>query len=110
LNISGNNIISIRDLESLQMLQQFMAGDNKLDDMKELGHLLSSWKHLWRLELMGNALCHKSKYRDRIIVMSNSLGELHVQHTGAADRVSAAKIFPHSALSRADISLDMSKP
>ncbi|XP_064625733.1 protein phosphatase 1 regulatory subunit 42-like isoform X2 [Lineus longissimus] len=73
LNISGNNINSIRDLEGLRMLQQFMANDNKLYDMKELGHLLSSWRHLWRLELMGNALCHKSKYRDRIIVMSNSL-------------------------------------
>ena len=75
-NISGNNLNSIRDLECMREMQQFIATDNKLYDMKELGHVLGSWRHLWRLDMSGNTLCSKPKYRDRIIVMSLSLGKL----------------------------------
>ncbi|XP_074642721.1 protein phosphatase 1 regulatory subunit 42-like isoform X2 [Tubulanus polymorphus] len=75
-NISGNNLNSIRDLECLREMQQFVCTDNKLYDMKEIAHVLGSWRHLSRLELSGNPLCNKSKYRDRIIVMSLSLESL----------------------------------
>ncbi|XP_067678055.1 protein phosphatase 1 regulatory subunit 42-like isoform X1 [Haliotis asinina] len=73
LNISGNNLDSIKDLEVLKGLTQLMASDNFLNDMKELAHILGLWPFLWRLELMGNPVCHKAKYRDRIIVMSKHL-------------------------------------
>lgn len=74
LNVSGNNLESLRDLENLRCLTQLIANDNHLTDMRELAHVLSGWKSLWRLELMGNPICHKSKYRDRIIIMSPKLG------------------------------------
>lgn len=51
-----------------------MANDNELSDMKDLAHNFSNWSLLWRLELMGNPVCHKAKYRDRLIVMATSLG------------------------------------
>ncbi|XP_013409708.1 protein phosphatase 1 regulatory subunit 42-like, partial [Lingula anatina] len=73
LNVSGNNLDSIRELECLRELTQIMANDNNLNDMRELGHLLTAWRSLWRLELIGNPMCHKSKYRDRVIVMAHRL-------------------------------------
>ena len=75
LNVSGNNLESIRDLECIRGMTQFMANDNQLSDLKELAHCLSMWRNCWRLELAGNAFCHKAKYRDRVIIMSNSLGK-----------------------------------
>lgn len=73
LNVSGNNLDSILDLECLAHLTQLMAGDNQLTDFKEIARLLSAWPRMWRLELVGNPLCAKSKYRDRVIVMSSRL-------------------------------------
>lgn len=74
LNVSGNNLNSISDLECLILMQQFNAGDNQLSDMKELAHIFEQWNRLWRLDMMGNPLCHKAKYRDRVIVMAKHLG------------------------------------
>ncbi|XP_070556232.1 protein phosphatase 1 regulatory subunit 42-like [Ptychodera flava] len=75
-NVSGNNLDDITDLRLLLNLSQFMASDNKLKDMKALSQVIGCWSHLWRLELSGNPICHKSKYRDRVIVMSESLAIL----------------------------------
>ena len=74
LNVSGNNLDSIHELQQLYCLCQFMASDNQLTDMKEVADCLLSWRHLWRLDLMANPLCHRSKYRDRIIILGPSLG------------------------------------
>lgn len=60
-------------------MQQFHASDNQLMDMKELAHIFGQWNRLWRLDLMGNPLCHKAKYRDRVIVMAKHLGRLFVK-------------------------------
>ncbi|KAK3579135.1 hypothetical protein CHS0354_022155 [Potamilus streckersoni] len=76
LNVSGNNLDSLRDLECLRNLVQLMASDNELGDMKELAHVLGQWPFLQRLELMGNPLCHKAKYKDRVIVMAKNLDSL----------------------------------
>lgn len=73
LNISENNIDSIEDLKCLTNMTQFFTENNCLSDMKELSRVLGAWPSLWRLELTGNPLCHKKKYRDRVIVMSQSL-------------------------------------
>ena len=75
LNISSNNLEDIADLRILRYITQFVANDNKLRDMKALARVVSSWQQLWRLELMGNPVCRKAKYRDRIIVMNESLGK-----------------------------------
>ncbi|XP_025109809.1 protein phosphatase 1 regulatory subunit 42-like isoform X2 [Pomacea canaliculata] len=76
LNVSGNKLESLRDLEVLQGLTQLYASDNLLNDIKELSQLLPFWTKLWRLELVGNPLCHKSKYKDKIIIMGKNLGML----------------------------------
>ncbi|CAH1254214.1 protein phosphatase 1 regulatory subunit 42-like isoform X2 [Branchiostoma lanceolatum] len=73
LNVSGNNLEDLQDFRCLGNLNQFMAADNQLEDMKELAQVLAGWVNLWRLELVGNPLCRKAKYRDRVIVMSGSL-------------------------------------
>lgn len=65
----------MRDVECLCNLTQLMASDNHLTDMKELAHVLGQMPYLWRLDLMGNPLCHKAKYRDRVIVMAKKLGK-----------------------------------
>lgn len=75
LNIAGNNLDSIRDVECLRNLYQLHANDNLLTDMKELAHVVGGMFRLWRLDLMGNPLCHKAKYRDRVIVMAKNLGK-----------------------------------
>ncbi|XP_041357135.1 protein phosphatase 1 regulatory subunit 42-like isoform X3 [Gigantopelta aegis] len=76
LNVSGNNLDSFTDLECLKNLNQLMATDNNLNDMKELAHILGQWTCMCRLELMGNPICHKAKYRDRVIIMSQKLAVL----------------------------------
>ncbi|XP_060072630.1 protein phosphatase 1 regulatory subunit 42-like [Ylistrum balloti] len=73
LNVSGNGLDSVLDMIGLRNISQFMANDNELSDMKDLAHNFSNWPTLWRLELMGNPVCHKAKYRDRIIVMAKTL-------------------------------------
>eukprot|EP00105_Crassostrea_gigas_P016017 XP_011433228.1 PREDICTED: protein phosphatase 1 regulatory subunit 42 isoform X2 [Crassostrea gigas] len=76
LNIAGNNLDSIRDIECLRNLYQLHANDNLLTDMKELAHVIGGMFRLWRLDLMGNPLCHKAKYRDRVIVMAKNIDVL----------------------------------
>ncbi|XP_076462542.1 protein phosphatase 1 regulatory subunit 42-like isoform X2 [Babylonia areolata] len=76
LNVSGNNLESLSDLRDLRSLTQLFAADNQLNDMRDLSQLLATWTRLWRLELVGNPLCHKPKYKDRIIVMCRKLGML----------------------------------
>ncbi|GFN81415.1 protein phosphatase 1 regulatory subunit 42-like [Plakobranchus ocellatus] len=74
LNISGNSLTSIRDLDCLLSLTQLLASDNQLSDMKELAHLLGGpWKYMTRLDLQGNPLCMRAKYKDRVIVMGKYL-------------------------------------
>ncbi|ESO92506.1 hypothetical protein LOTGIDRAFT_120476 [Lottia gigantea] len=73
LNISGNNIDCIRELENARKLFHLMCSDNNISDLKELSHVLNRLTQLRRLDLIGNPICHKAKYRDRIIVMSKQL-------------------------------------
>ncbi|XP_007487076.1 protein phosphatase 1 regulatory subunit 42 isoform X1 [Monodelphis domestica] len=73
LNISNNNIDEIRELEVLENLTQLIAVDNQLLHVKELELLLKKLSKLWKMNLNGNPVCLKPKYRDRLIVMSLSL-------------------------------------
>lgn len=75
LNVSGNNLDSVREFAVIDDLHQFLAAENQLTDMKEIASLLSQWRRLQRLDLYDNPFCEKPKYRDRVIVMSNSLGQ-----------------------------------
>uniref|UniRef100_H0X6S2 Protein phosphatase 1 regulatory subunit 42 n=1 Tax=Otolemur garnettii TaxID=30611 RepID=H0X6S2_OTOGA len=73
LNISNNNIDDIRDLELLENLSQLIAVDNQLLHVKDLEYLLNKLIKLWKMDLNGNPVCLKPKYRDRLIVVSRSL-------------------------------------
>ncbi|XP_006860137.1 PREDICTED: protein phosphatase 1 regulatory subunit 42 [Chrysochloris asiatica] len=73
LNISNNNIDEVRDLEVLENLNQLIAVDNQLLHVKDLEFLLSKLMKLWKMDLSGNPVCLKPKYRDRLILVSKSL-------------------------------------
>ncbi|XP_054353550.1 protein phosphatase 1 regulatory subunit 42 isoform X2 [Pongo pygmaeus] len=73
LNISNNNIDDIRDLEILENLNQLIAIDNQLLHVKDLEFLLNKLMKLWKIDLHGNPVCLKPKYRDRLILVSKSL-------------------------------------
>ncbi|KFP72153.1 Protein phosphatase 1 regulatory subunit 42, partial [Acanthisitta chloris] len=76
LNISNNNIDELEDLAVLENLSYLRAVDNQLQHMKDLEVVLSRWTKLRRMELTGNPICHKPKYRDRIVVQSQTLESL----------------------------------
>ncbi|XP_053571070.1 protein phosphatase 1 regulatory subunit 42 [Bombina bombina] len=73
LNISNNNIDELHDLAVLENITQFMAVDNHLKEMKDLEFVLSKWPKLWRMDLSGNPVCQKPKYRDKVIVVAKTL-------------------------------------
>ncbi|XP_031222699.1 protein phosphatase 1 regulatory subunit 42 isoform X1 [Mastomys coucha] len=73
LNISNNNIDDIKDLEMLENLNHLIAVDNQLMHVKDLELLLKKLMKLWKMDLNGNPVCLKPKYRDKLILMSKSL-------------------------------------
>uniref|UniRef100_A0A3B5BK90 Protein phosphatase 1, regulatory subunit 42 n=1 Tax=Stegastes partitus TaxID=144197 RepID=A0A3B5BK90_9TELE len=75
LNINKNNIDDIRDLAVLKELRHFSAADNKLYNM-ELEDVFSLWPQLLLMDLSGNPVCKKPKYRDRLITECKSLEAL----------------------------------
>ena len=74
--MSGNNLDSLSELGSLLNLEQLLASNNNLTDMKEMSFLFKCWSRLWKLELNGNLLCLKNKYRERIIILAPNLESL----------------------------------
>ncbi|XP_028288322.1 protein phosphatase 1 regulatory subunit 42 [Parambassis ranga] len=73
LNINNNNIDDIRDLAVLKELQQFFAVDNKLHNVEELEDVFNHWPQLRLMDLSGNPVCKKPKYRDCLIITCKSL-------------------------------------
>ncbi|KAM9337206.1 protein phosphatase 1 regulatory subunit 42 [Symphorus nematophorus] len=73
LNINNNNIDDIRALTVLKELQHFSAADNKLHNIEELEDVFSHWPQLLQMDLSGNPVCKKPKYRDHLITVCKSL-------------------------------------
>ncbi|KAM6971306.1 protein phosphatase 1 regulatory subunit 42 isoform 2-T2 [Tautogolabrus adspersus] len=73
LNINNNNIDDIKGLTVLKELMHFSAADNKLHKMEELEEVFDRWHQLTRMDLSGNPVCKKAKYRDRLITVCTSL-------------------------------------
>ena len=73
LNISGNGVDSVNELACLKSLTQLITKDNKLTSMKELSRVFGSLSSLWKLEIEGNPVCSKPKFRDRVIIMAGNL-------------------------------------
>ncbi|XP_048363224.1 protein phosphatase 1 regulatory subunit 42 isoform X3 [Sphaerodactylus townsendi] len=76
LNISNNNIDELRELAVLKNISHLIAVDNQLHSVKDMEFVLSVWTQLCKIELNGNPVCHKPKYRDRLILQSKSLESL----------------------------------
>uniref|UniRef100_A0A7M4FKT7 Protein phosphatase 1 regulatory subunit 42 n=1 Tax=Crocodylus porosus TaxID=8502 RepID=A0A7M4FKT7_CROPO len=76
LNISNNNIDELQELAVLQNISHLIAVDNQLQLIQDLEFVLNKWTKLCLLDLKGNPVCHKPKYRDRIIVQSQTLESL----------------------------------
>ncbi|NXY82565.1 PPR42 phosphatase, partial [Alcedo cyanopectus] len=76
LNISNNNIDELEGLAVLENLSSLTAADNQLQHMKDLEVVLNKWTKLRRMDLAGNPICHQPKYRDRIVVHSQTLESL----------------------------------
>ncbi|NXJ83131.1 PPR42 phosphatase, partial [Trogon melanurus] len=76
LNISNNNIDDLEELAVLENLSYLRAVDNQLQHMKDLEVVLNKWTKLRRMDLAGNPICCKPKYRDEIIVQSQTLESL----------------------------------
>ncbi|NXI19424.1 PPR42 phosphatase, partial [Irena cyanogastra] len=76
LNISNNNIDELEELAVLENLSYLKAVDNQLKHMKDLEVVLKKWTKLRRIDLTGNPICQKPKYKDRIIVQSQTLESL----------------------------------
>lgn len=73
LNVSGNGLDTLDDLVYLKELVYLSACDNKLTSMRVLSQALHQLPMLTKLELSGNPLCHKHKYRDRVITMGRKI-------------------------------------
>ncbi|KAM3840946.1 protein phosphatase 1 regulatory subunit 42 isoform 1-T1 [Vipera latastei] len=73
LNISNNNIDELSDLSILENISHLIAVDNQLHHIKDLEFVLSIWTKLYKMELNGNPVCHKPKYRDKVILQSKCL-------------------------------------
>ncbi|XP_020502154.2 protein phosphatase 1 regulatory subunit 42 isoform X1 [Labrus bergylta] len=73
LNINNNNIDDIKGLTVLKELKHFSAADNKFHRMEELEEVFNHWHQLTRMDLSGNPVCKKAKYRDRLITVCTSL-------------------------------------
>ncbi|NXN86868.1 PPR42 phosphatase, partial [Bombycilla garrulus] len=76
LNISNNNIEELEDLAVLENLSYLKAVDNRLEHIKDLEIVLKKLTKLRRIDLTGNPICQKPKYKDRIIVQSLTLESL----------------------------------
>ncbi len=73
MNVSGNNLDTLNDIEPLTNLTELYASNNNLNDMKEMSNLLKYWFRLRKLEINGNPFCSKNKYRERIIVQAPNI-------------------------------------
>ncbi|POI28557.1 hypothetical protein CIB84_007693, partial [Bambusicola thoracicus] len=87
LNISNNNIDELEELAVLENLSHLKAADNQLQHMKDLEVVLNKWTKLCSMDLTGNPICHKPKYRDRIVVQSQTLEYLDGKEIKDMERV-----------------------
>jgi len=78
LNVSGNNLDSLVEFSCLDKLQELTASNNNLENLRELVQLISIWPRLKRLDTSRNPFCSKARYRERLIVVSTSLGNLNL--------------------------------
>ncbi|XP_012286203.1 protein phosphatase 1 regulatory subunit 42 isoform X2 [Orussus abietinus] len=76
LNISGNRITTLRDLNNFQNLEKLDARENLIDDMNDLLETTSSLPNIFELSLQGNPVTKRHQYRESLIGSSHHLKHL----------------------------------
>lgn len=74
LNISGNQIISLKDLIGFHELNTLEAKNNLLNNMDDLTKTISTLSSLKDLFLQGNPVTQSYRYRENLIANSILLG------------------------------------
>ncbi|CAJ0966080.1 unnamed protein product, partial [Ranitomeya imitator] len=72
--------------------------------MPDLEFVLKQWPRLWRMDLTGNPICQKPKYRDKVIIISKALEE---KVRGLEERIATLKLIKENEdfLDRTEASL-----
>ncbi|XP_073439987.1 protein phosphatase 1 regulatory subunit 42 isoform X2 [Dendrobates tinctorius] len=86
LYLGGNYLTVIEGLEGLEELRELHIESQKippgekllfdprtLHSLSDLEFVLNKWPQLWRMDLTGNPICQKPKYRDKVIIIAKAL-------------------------------------
>jgi hypothetical protein len=86
LDISRNGLTDVAPLAVLTRLENLTAKDNCIASVKHggLAEVLGSCRELEKIWLMGNPLTNQRKYRDQVILNSNSVQEIDGKEVGKA--------------------------
>ncbi|CAK9820991.1 Protein phosphatase 1 regulatory subunit 42 [Anthophora plagiata] len=77
LNISGNKIISLKNIKELSKLEVLDAGDNFIDDINDLTECISALTSLTDLSLQGNPVTQCYRYKENIIANNDTIKTLN---------------------------------
>ena len=69
-----NNLSSCRAITALPSLTSLDLSHNQLAEVAEVAEMVAALPRLVCLDLRGNPLCQRPKYRDRVILMAPCLG------------------------------------
>lgn len=74
LNVSKNNITSLRNLRNLRTLRRINISDNMIGSLNDLCNTLRFWNDLREIELRENSVLKNKKCEAEIIATCPSLG------------------------------------
>ncbi|EDV23399.1 uncharacterized protein TRIADDRAFT_27741 [Trichoplax adhaerens] len=72
LDISGNGLDNLADFYGFENLIYFTAKNNTISNFETLKRTFSSWFSTTTIDLTGNPICEKSRYRDQMLVICPS--------------------------------------
>lgn len=75
LNISNNNLSSIRDLTPLRLLKILKASGNNISDFKETADVLGCMYYIAEADFTGSPMTKMHRYRETIIAKTFHLGK-----------------------------------
>uniref|UniRef100_A0A1B6D063 Protein phosphatase 1 regulatory subunit 42 n=1 Tax=Clastoptera arizonana TaxID=38151 RepID=A0A1B6D063_9HEMI len=73
LNISGNNIESLKELKELRCIVKLEATNNLISDVTDVCETVAFWFNLEEMDLRMNKVTSKKKYRDKVILSTHNL-------------------------------------
>lgn len=76
LNIAGNKLEYLGNVKLLKRLGSLNASDNRISSIVDVCKVISSWEGLRQLQLQGNPVTKKHRYRESLITSCTSLSKL----------------------------------